>query len=65
MTWAGHAEACEQKAVAECQHALKVFKFKKYKEGYEVGKRGVSMKYSLDIGSFLMGRKSGSSRGQL
>jgi len=26
---------------------------KKYKEGYEEGKRGVSPKYSLEIGSFL------------
>jgi len=32
-----------------------VFKFKKYKEGYEDGKRGVSPRYSLDIGSFLRG----------
>ena len=29
------AEAREQEAVADCQHALKLFKFKKYKEGYE------------------------------
>jgi len=32
---------------------LQVFKFKKYKEGYEDEKRGVSLKYSLDIRSFL------------
>jgi len=30
-----------------------VFKFKKYKEGYEDGKRGVSPRYSLEIGFFL------------
>ena len=34
---------------------LKVFKFKKYKEGYEGEKRGISPRYSLDIGSFLKG----------
>ena len=43
------AEAREQEAVADC---LKVFKFKN-KEGYEDGKRGVSLRYSLEIGSFL------------
>jgi len=32
---------------------LKVFKFKKYKEGYEDGKQGVSPRYPLEIGSFL------------
>ena len=30
-----------------------MFKFKKYKERYEDGKRGTSPKYSLDIGSFF------------
>ena len=49
------AEACEQEAVADCQHALKVFKFKKYKERYEDVKCGVSLRYSLDIGYFLKG----------
>jgi len=49
------AEAREQEAVVECQRALKVFKFKKYKEGYEDGKCEVSPKYSLDIGFFLRG----------
>jgi len=34
---------------------LKVFKFKKYKEGYEDGKRGAPLKYSLDIESSLKG----------
>ena len=48
------AEAREQEAIVDCQRTLKVFKFK-YKERYEDGKRGVSLKYSLDIGSFLMG----------
>ena len=47
------AEAREHKAIANCQHALKVFKFKKYKEGYEDRKRGVSPRYSLEIGCFL------------
>ena len=32
-----------------------MFKFKKYKKGYEDGKRGASPKYSLDIRSFLRG----------
>ena len=49
------AKAREQEAVADCQHALKLFKFKKYKEGYEDKKRGVPPKYLLDIGSFLKG----------
>ena len=49
------AEAHEQEAVVECQRALKVFKFKKYKEAYEDEKHEVSLKYSLDIGSFLRG----------
>ena len=49
------AEACEQEAVADCQHELKVFKFKKYKKGYEDGKHGVSPRYSLDVESFLRG----------
>jgi len=49
------AEAREHKAVVDCQHELKVFKFKKYKEEYEDGKRGVSPRYLLDIESFLRG----------
>ena len=49
------AGAREHEAIAECQHALKVFKSKKYKEGYGDRKRGVSLKYSPDIGSFLRG----------
>jgi len=32
---------------------LKVFKFKKYKKGYENRNRGVFPRYSLDIGSLL------------
>jgi len=31
---------------------LKVFKFKKYKDGYEDRKRGASLRYPLEIGSF-------------
>jgi len=38
---------------------LKVFKFKKYKEGYEDGKYGESPRYLLDIGSFLRGEGRG------
>ena len=34
------AEVREQGAVADCQHALKVFKFKKYKEGTKTGSMG-------------------------
>ena len=34
------AEAREQEAIADCQRALKVFKFKKYKERYEDGNVG-------------------------
>ena len=34
---------------------MKAFKFKKYKEGYEDEKRGVSPKYSFDIRPFLKG----------
>jgi len=49
------AEAHEQVVVVDCQHALKVFKFKKYKKGYEDGKHGVSPRYSLDVESFLRG----------
>ena len=45
------AETREWKAVDDCQHALKVFKFKKYKKGYEDGKHGVSQRYSLEIES--------------
>jgi len=47
------AEAHEQEAIADCQHVLEVFKFKKYKEGYEEANRGVSLRYTLEIGSFL------------
>ena len=43
----------EHEAVAECQHARNVFKFKKYKEGYEDGKPEVSPRYQLDIRSFF------------
>ena len=32
---------------------MKVFKFKKYKEGYEDERHGVSLRYPLEIGSFL------------
>ena len=46
----------EQEAVANCQHVLKVFKFKKYKQGYKDGNRGVSLRFTLDIGSFLRGK---------
>ena len=46
---------CEQEAVADCQCVLKVFKFRKYKEGYIDEKHGASLKYSLDIGSFFKG----------
>ena len=49
------AEAHEQEAIADCQHALKVFKFQKDKEGYEDGKCGAPPRYSLDIGSSLEG----------
>jgi len=34
------AEAREQEAIADCRHTLNVFKFKKYREGYEDRKRG-------------------------
>ena len=40
-----------------------MFKFKKYREGYEDGKHGVSLKYSLDIGSFLRGEGQDPSEG--
>jgi len=36
------AEAREHEAVADCQYALKMFKFKRYKVEYADGKRGVS-----------------------
>ena len=32
------ADAHEQEAKANCERVLKVFKFKKYKDGYEDGK---------------------------
>ena len=32
------ADEREQQAIADCERVLKVFKFKKYKEGYEDGK---------------------------
>ena len=44
----GEAEAREQEVIADCQHVLKVFKFKKYKEGYEDGKCGVSPRYPFE-----------------
>ena len=47
------AETREQEAITDCQCTLKMFKFEKYKEGYEDGKRGAPPRYSLDIGSFL------------
>jgi len=47
------AKAREQETVADCQRALKVFKFKKYKEEYEDGKHGAFSKYALDVGSIL------------
>ena len=46
------AKMREQEAIVDCQRTLKVFKFK---EGYEHGKCGASLKYLLDIGSFLKG----------
>jgi len=49
------AKVRKQEAVTDCQHVLKVFKFKKYIEGYEDGKCGASLRCSLDIGSFLRG----------
>jgi len=49
------AEAREQEVIVDCQCMLKVFKFKKYKEGYEDGKRGTPPKYSLHIRSYLKG----------
>ena len=33
-------EAHEQEVVADCQHVLEVFKFKKYKEGMKKGTVG-------------------------
>ena len=45
----------EQEVVADCQYVLRVLKFKKYKEGYEDRMRRASLRYSFDIGSFLMG----------
>ena len=38
------AEAHEQEAIADCQRTLKVFKFKKYKEGYEDRKHRAPLK---------------------
>ena len=40
-----------------------MFKFKKYKEGYEDEKRGASPKYSLDIRSFLKKESQGPTEG--
>ena len=48
-------EERDQEAIADCQRMLKVFKFKKYKEGYEDERGGTPLKYSLDIGSSLKG----------
>jgi len=47
------AKVCERKAIDHCQRAVKIFKFKKYKEGYEDAKRGASSRFSLEIGAFL------------
>ena len=47
------AEAREQEAIDHFQWAVKVFKFKKYKKGYEGEKRGASPRYPLEIGAFL------------
>jgi len=44
------AKTHEQEAIVDCQRTLKVFKFK---EGYEHGKCGASLKYLIDIGFFL------------
>ena len=49
-------EAREQEHITDCQHMLKVFKFKKYKEEYEDEKSRAPPKYSLDVGSFLKGK---------
>jgi len=42
---------------------MRVFKFKKYKDGYEDGKQGAAPRYPLEIGAFLedqgLGRLAG------
>ena len=48
------AEAQEQEVIANCQCMLKVFKIKKYKEQYEDGKCGSSLKYSLWVVSEVL-----------
>jgi len=44
------AEAREQEAVADCQHALRVFKFKVQRGVQRWESVGASPRYSLDIG---------------
>jgi len=46
-------EAQEQVMIDHYLKAVKVFKYKKYKEGYKDGKRGASLRYPLEIGAFL------------
>jgi len=39
--------------MSQCQWELKVFKFKKYRNGYEDGKRRVAPIYPLEVEAFL------------
>jgi len=41
------AESREREAIDHCQRALKVFKYKKYKDRYENWKRSASPRYPL------------------
>ena len=42
-----------QQIIDQCQREIKVFKFKKYKDRYEDGKRGSIPRYPLEIDAFF------------
>ena len=47
------AEAQDHATIDRYQKAVKIFKFKKYKEGSEDGKWDASPRYPLEFGAFL------------
>jgi len=49
-------EAHTKTKTDQCQWEMKVFKFKKYNDGYEDGKRGAAPRYLLEVEAFFESR---------
>jgi len=47
------AEAHTKTITDQCQWEMKVFKFKKYNDGYEDEKRGAALRYLLEVEAFF------------